>query len=61
LTKFITAPGECTHIRRKALEVLAELGDRESVSMLQAAGLGQDEQLGETFYWMTGAIFDRIL
>ncbi len=61
LTTFIPEPGQCTHIRRKALEVLAELGDRESVRALQAAGLGQDPQLSQTFYWMTGTIYGRLL
>jgi hypothetical protein len=61
LTKYIPAPGECTYVRRRALEVLAELGDRESVSALQSAGLDMDEQLSETFYWMTRVIFGRLL
>lgn len=61
LTTFIPEPGECVHIRRNALEVLAELGDRESVQALQAAGLDQDPQLSETFYWMTGTIYGRLL
>lgn len=60
LTDFIPADADCTHIRRKALEVLADLGDKESVGTLQAAGLDKDEQLCETFYWMTSAIYQRV-
>jgi hypothetical protein len=61
LTTFVPVPGDCIYIRRKALEVLAELGDRDSVLVLQETGLDQDEQLGEMFYWMTATIYDRIL
>ncbi|MGD8854700.1 MAG: CHAT domain-containing protein [Chloroflexota bacterium] len=61
LETFVPTPEACIHIRRKALEVLAELGDRESVQALLAVGLGQDAQLSETFYWMTGVIYGRLL
>jgi HEAT repeat protein len=61
LTTFIPEPGQCFYIRRKALEVLAELGDKESVEALQAAGLDQDARLSETFYWMTSTIYGRLL
>jgi len=61
LTTYIPESGECIHIRRKALEVLAELGDRESVRTLQAAGLDEEARLSETFYWMTSIIYGRLL
>ena len=52
-------PSDRTHIRRKALEVLAELGDEESIIALRKAKVDQDEELSETFYWMTSAIYQR--
>jgi hypothetical protein len=60
LEKYIANKRDRIHVRRKALEVLADLGDRRSVQELQDAGLDEDEELFETFYWMTSAIYQRV-
>jgi HEAT repeat protein len=60
LEEYIANKNDRLHVRRKALEVLADLGDRGSVQALQDAGLDQDQELFETFYWMTSAVYQRI-
>ena len=60
LEEYIANKNDRLHVRRKALEVLADLGDRGSVQALQDAGLDQDQELFETFYWMTNAIYQRV-
>ncbi|UCG22921.1 MAG: hypothetical protein JSW55_12170, partial [Chloroflexota bacterium] len=59
LEEYIAKKEDRLHVRRKALEVLADLGDKDSVQALQDAGLKQNEELFETLYWLTRAIYQR--
>jgi HEAT repeat protein len=48
------------HIRRKAIGVLAEIGDEETAKALREGGVEQDKQLTRAFYRATSDIYQRL-
>jgi len=60
LDNYFTDEDESYRIRRKAIEVLAEIGDEAIVNSLREGGLEQDERLAQSYYQATSDIYQRL-
>ena len=61
LAEYFPDSGERYHIRRKAIEILAEIGDADTAKELHEAGVGLEKPLTETYYRATSEIYQREL
>jgi HEAT repeat protein len=60
LDDYFTDQDESYRIRRKAIEVLAEIGDEAIVNSLREGGLEKDERLAQSYYQATSDIYQRL-
>jgi HEAT repeat protein len=60
LDDYFTDEDESYRIRRKAIEVLAEIGDEAIVNSLREGGLEKDERLAQSYYQATSDIYQRL-
>jgi hypothetical protein len=60
LDKYFPDAGDRYHIRRKAIEILAEIGDADTAKALHEEGVGLEKPLTQSYYQATSEIYQRL-
>jgi len=60
LAGFFLDSDDRYHVRRKAIEILAEIGDADTAKALREGGVGHEEPLTQTYYRATSEIYQRL-